>query len=185
MSTMIFKEDVNKRKRFGMRKRDALHVYQTLWHKNHLFDCIMEECVEVMDLLYLEPKNIKKIEQELNDLLAVYNMLFNAELLKPKYEKNKFAILDKKIIDEEIFVLLRNIHYFSSKSVRFLEDDVAPNGSKTNSEEIKANMSQLLQLVDKSKDYKAWSLEEMRLKQEKVLKHIDIGRANILKKYGV
>lgn len=169
----------------GMQKKDALHVYLTLWHKNHLFDCIMEECVEVMELLHLEPKNIKKIEQELNDLFAVYNMLFKAELLKPRYEKNKFAILDKKIIDKEIFVLLKNIHYFSSKSVRFLEDDVTPNGSKTNSEEIKANMSQLLQFVDKSKDYEIWSLEKMRPNQEKVSKHMDIGQANILKKYGV
>lgn len=112
-------------------------------------------------------------------------MLFKAELLKPKYEKNKFAILDKKIIDKEIFALLKNIHYFSSKSVRFLEDDVTPNRSKTKSEEIKTNMSQLLQLVDKSKDYKIWSLEEMRPKQEKVLKYMGIGRANILRKYGV
>ncbi len=185
MQIKILRQDVIKQKKWGKRRENACNIYKTLWHKNHLLDCIMEECVEVMELLHLEPKNIKKIEQKLNDLFAVYNMLFKAELLKPKYEKNKFAILDKKIIDKEIFALLKNIHYFSSKSVRFLKDDVTPNRSKTKSEEIKTNMSQLLQLVDKSKDYKIWSLEEMRPKQEKVLKYMGIGRANILRKYGV
>lgn len=126
-----------------------------------------EEAGEVMDLLYLDSKNKDEIEHEINDIIAVAEILVREEYIHFNFNLDR----SRKIInisDKQLFTELKNIHYFSSKAIRFGLLDTKPKSDITNKEQIESCMNNLLAIVAQRPELKIWRMEEREYKRNKV-----------------
>lgn len=116
--------------------------------KEHLTGIAMEECAEVA--LEIIKKNSP--QQELNDLLAVFEMLQEVE---------SFEITPIKT-QESILINVLNLQYYLSKSLRFGFDDSHHETGIPNKKEIEKIISELIMIFPEDK-------EQKQRKKEKVL----------------
>ncbi len=152
-----------------------------LWEINHLLTCLAEECGEVMELLYLDPSNKEKIEQELNDIIAVAHILYDKDIICANFEPKKILPDNIKEAIHPIFECIKNIQYFTHKSIRFGLLDSKPNSKRRNIDELKYLLNSLSSIIFSSNNYELW--ESHNAKIVKVFKYLDYAKKNVLNTY--
>lgn len=155
------------------KEQEQIRRLNDLWETNHLLTCLAEECGEVMELLYLAPDDHKKIEHELNDILAVVQILQNKGIID-KYVSDVAERSNQK----DIFECIKDIQYFSHKAIRFGLLDVKPMSLINNKDQISRLSSVLGSLVDQSIQYSLWDNHGAKI--DKVLSHIEYAQKNHL-----
>jgi len=145
------------------------------WEINHFLTCLAEECGEVMEVMYLDPNNKGKIEHELNDIIAVAHLLHDKDILCVNLEVKQGETLDNS---RSIYECVKNIQYFTHKSIRFGLSDTNPNSSRRNCDELHFSLWQLAQLIASDSSFNLW--ESFNVKIVKVLKYFDYAKRNTL-----
>ena len=157
-----------------MRKeQEQIRRLNKLWETNHLLTCLAEECGEVMELLYLTPDDHQEIEHELNDILAVAQVLYDKGILE-----KCVSDVAERCNQKDIFECIKDIQYFSHKAIRFGLLDAKPMSLLNNKDQISRLSSGLGSLVDQSIVYSLWDNHGAKI--DKVLSHIEYAQKNHL-----
>jgi len=146
------------------------------WEVNHLLTCLAEECGEVMELIYLEPNNKKKIEQEMNDIIGVAHILYSKDIICA--DLNPVEVSHRNNCNHPLFRCIKDIQYFSHKAIRFGLLDAKPNSLKRNIDELKYLLHTLVSLISASNRFSLWENHDTKVK--KVLKYLDYAKRTTL-----
>jgi len=134
--------------------------------ENHLLTCLAEECGEVMEAMFLEPDNREKIEYELNDIIGVAHLLHDKDIVCANLDNPRIPLPSSS--NKDIYTCVKEIQYFTHKSIRFGLLNFKQNSSKRNIDELSRLIQNLVALVYTSKKYNQY--ENFDAKKEKILK---------------
>lgn len=153
--------------------------------KEHLLVCLAEECGEVKDVLYLDTNNTKKLEYEVNDIISVAHLLHDEDIIISNLEPISGGLSDyygkdiKHDFNRVLFKIVKDIHYFTCKAIRFGLNDTKPNSTRTNRVEIEFALNQLVFLLKESKSkLNLWDRDKLSAKEEKVKTHCELAIKN-------
>ena len=151
--------------------------------KEHLLLCLIEECGEVKDILYLEPDNDKELEHELNDIISVAHLLHDNDFVTVNLnliKKNPSQKYKTGVLHRDIFFYINEIHYFACKAGRFgLQHRKPNNSSRTNKQEIEFFLEELITLLKSDDCYlNLWDRDRLKIKEHKVVAHYKLAIEN-------
>ncbi len=144
---------------------------------DYFITCLAEEGGEIMELLYLEPACHSQIEVEVNDLIAVADLLHERNVLSFTLEPI-VVVGEMYNTQKELFTCVNKIQYFAHKSLRFCIDDSHPQSNITNREQINKLLNELIELIYHDININTWSKAELQPKKDKVLRFLEEARKN-------
>ena len=136
-----------------------------------------------MELLYLEPYNIKDIEYELNDLLSVANLLYKEKILNTKTYTISTIVLqihEDTNMHKEIYKCLSSILYHAHKAIRFGGFSSIPSSTKSNYNNMELHLNSLVSYIQHLPDLNIWNINDLLPKQEKVLLNLSIAKKELI-----
>ena len=148
------------------------------WGRDHLLTCLAEECGEVMEAMFLEPDNKEKIEYELNDIIGVAHLLCEKDIVCANLDKPRGLESWLDLREEDIFICVKNIQYFTHKAIRFGLLNSHPNSKMRNIDEIQILLEKLIYFLHGSSKYSLY--KNFDEKKEKVLKFMEYAREAVV-----
>ena len=141
------------------------------WEKNHLLTCLAEECGEAMKELYLNLHVNEKLNIELNDVVAVAELLRELDIINPDLEAN--SIPNQKI-DEALYTCLSDIQFYTHKSIRFGLYSTHPSQERRNVDNIHSSLHALILIMDSREDLSV--NKDHSKKKDKVIHYLELAK---------